>query len=187
MRSARLVALLDFVERPAAVLSPGGALLGANARFAALADEIGLPDVSEFVSLLGAAERAPLTDRFSSVATGAQQGGERAVRFIDGVCRRVRVECHGEPGEEPMLLAVIDARAADSVPRTRASLGHDLAGPLTAILGTAELLLIRGADLPEGVRQSLGNILQNCGRITEILAREREARARRDDGAGSDG
>lgn len=52
-----------------------------------------------------------------------------------------------------------------------ASLRHDLAGPLTAILGTAELLLLKGQNLPREARDSLGQILDNCGRISEILAR----------------
>ena len=55
--------------------------------------------------------------------------------------------------------------------RASASLRHDLAGPLTAILGTAELLLLKGQNLPRDVRDSLGQILDNCGRISEILAR----------------
>lgn len=62
-------------------------------------------------------------------------------------------------------------RSAEERGDGAASLRHDLAGPLTAILGTAELLLLKGQNLPREVRDSLGQILDNCGRISEILAR----------------
>ena len=54
-----------------------------------------------------------------------------------------------------------------------AQLRHDVAGPLTAIIGAAELLLTRKDGLPDDVRRRAQGILESCGRITEILERSR--------------
>jgi signal transduction histidine kinase len=67
-----------------------------------------------------------------------------------------------------LTLLVIDVGGAE---RAAASLRHDIAGPVTAILGATELLLARGGDFPAEARGRLDAILKSCERITEILHR----------------
>ena len=50
-----------------------------------------------------------------------------------------------------------------------ALLRHDIAGPLTAIIGAAELLLLRKDGLPDDIRRRVEGILESCGRISGIL------------------
>ena len=54
-----------------------------------------------------------------------------------------------------------------------AQLRHDIAGPLTAIIGAAELILMRRAGLSDDIRRRLEGILESCGRISGILERSR--------------
>ena len=52
-------------------------------------------------------------------------------------------------------------------------LRHDLAGPLTAIIGTAELLLMRETGMEDETREGLRVILAQCARIADLIARDR--------------
>ena len=100
---------------------------------------------------------------------------EFELALVSGGGQLCRVETVSVDGTTAVLLLVMheDTEAGRRPDlRARSSLRHDLAGPLTAILGTAELLLLRGQQLPREVRDSLGKILENCGRITGILADE---------------
>ncbi len=173
-RSARLVALLDLVERPAAAVSATGLLLGSNRTFQGFAEAIGLAGAVQIETLLTSVSREECRSRLASAIRSPASGERTALTFLDGRARPVRLERVGGDGETSVLLLVIDEsdrRGAGL--RARSSLSHDLAGPLTAILGTAELLSIRGAELPADVRDSIDHILENCGRISEILARGR--------------
>ena len=180
-RSARLVALLDLVERPAAAISATGLLLGANRAFQTFAEQIGLAGVVQIETLLAPRSRDECR-RGLAAATAAMADGESLeLTFLDGRSRPVRVERAGGSGGASVLLLAVDEKSGrGAVTRAGSSLSHDIAGPLTAILGTAELLLIRGAELSPDVRESIGHILENCGRISEILARGRSGLARTD-------
>jgi signal transduction histidine kinase len=172
--SAGLVALLDLIERPAVALDLHGSILGANARFLDFARGRGAVVLGRISALL-----APAGDEIvrEALQSGAATPPELVVEFRDGQRRGARLERVSRPGQTPFAVLVVDERRHPGDPArqlARARLRHDLAGPLTAILGTAELLLIRRSrDLPGDVRQSLDEILQHCGRMSQILARVR--------------
>ncbi|RMG47294.1 MAG: hypothetical protein D6718_04045 [Acidobacteria bacterium] len=166
------MALLDLIERPAAAVTEEGKLLGGNALFGALAARCG-HDAPERL-----AEVLPEED--ARAVGNAVAGGDppATVRLRDGREAPVRVQAI-DAGEGPRYgLVVIETEETSSrraAARACAALRHELAGPLTAILGTAEMLLVQRPDLPREVRDRLGEILDNCGRISEIITRARRA------------
>ncbi|UCF68004.1 MAG: hypothetical protein JSV80_01520 [Acidobacteriota bacterium] len=165
---AGLVALLDLLDKPAAAVAAGGAIVGANRLFAELSSEMGV-SVPPLEQAFDARARETLR-RWVDAARPVERA---PLTFRDGRSRSVRAERVAGASEACLLLVVDEPRRALRLSPGTATLRHDLAGPLTAILGTTELLLVRGHDLPREVRDSLGEILENCGRISEILARHR--------------
>ncbi len=170
-----LVALLDFLDKPAAVVGAAGRVLGANQNF------------GEFLSRRGIAARDRLSAFLTagdcewviSGAAGADsQPGQRAGRltFRGGEMHDVRTEVFSAGPEGLVTLLVVtppETEPGGAALRASASLRHDIAGPLTAILGAAELLLLRGEGLAPEIRRSLTSILESCGKISEILQRSR--------------
>jgi len=157
-------ALLSRLDRPAAVVAPGGQVLAANAAFREMARAIAGSWPVPLEELLAAGERA----LFHSVVPHAVAPETWPVGFVDGRVRTVCAEV--VPGLGGSLVTIeaedADSRLADGEARLR----HDVAGPLTAILGTAEVLLMRGGEMPAEVRAGLERILAQCARIAELLA-----------------
>jgi signal transduction histidine kinase len=187
---AGLVALLDLVERPAAAVGDTGTILGTNQRFHDFATSHGAAPQDHIGGLLDA-ECSARTLRLVSAPAPRPQEVELTLR--DGFGVAARVEILAAANGARLLLVVLNAatpaRASQDASwgttslRGAAALRHDIAGPLTAILGTAELLLIRGGDaLPREIRDSIGQILENCGRMTEILHRSRATERERSGG-----
>ncbi len=167
--AADIVALLDLIERPAVVVARDGEVLGHNQRFAELMETVAADHIETLSSFLleGSAARILAAD-----LEAAREPFE--VVFQDGIPRSLRVDFFRlSSGEVAKLLVLSQGVLSGDSLRDGASLRHDLAGPLTAILGTAELMLIKGQELPREVRNSIGQILENCGRISEILAKSR--------------
>ena len=167
MSSAALVAFLEMVERPAVVLEDRGAIVGFNTPFRDIARQQGLASPV----LLNAVLDPQSCERLDLVRT--REGGARIreqlqLKFKDGSPAPADVQVTATADGALLTLLVIDAVSAD---RAAASLRHDIAGPLTAIIGAAELLLIRGGDLPAEARDRLTAILGACGRISEVLHR----------------
>lgn len=181
--SAGLVALLDLLERPAAVVGRGGVILGANQRFLDLAVSLVSPVPLSIQPLLAEESLGEFT-RLWEESEPARSPLE--FRFADGQVRPLRVQFLSTAGGSRIALLVVHhpAGAGQVRPlRGEPGLRHDLAGPITAILGTAELLLIRDVGLPAEVREALGQIIDNCSRMTEILARSRAGATGRREGA----
>jgi signal transduction histidine kinase len=181
---AGLVALLDLVERPAAAVSDTGTILGTNQRFHDFVRSHGGGAPDDHLGGLLEPECSARTLRLAASAAPSRQ--EVGLTLRDGFGVGARVEVLPSANNTRLLLLVLDAPSpapAEAAAqkwttglRGTDALRHDIAGPLTAILGTAELLLIRGGDkLPREIRDSIGQILDNCGRITEILHRSRSS------------
>lgn len=178
-----LVALLDLLPQPTFVIAPSGLLLGCNAAMQQLAGQtMGAPLIDP-LQLLSAASIARLTAAFEERPAPVTIDLDRA----DGSRQIARLL--PLPASLPPWYAMVVVFEPLSAPaqasRTRTTRGeallrHDLAGPVTAILGTAELLLVREPDLPRQLRDGIGQILDNCARINELLAgwHEREGAAR---------
>ncbi len=164
---ATLDALLACVERPAAAIAADGRVLGANAAFVDLARRVarGWPVAVE--ALFAPSEHA----LFRALVPHAIAPESWRATFADGTARSVRAQV--VPAIGASLVIVDDAAGPPAAASSEADLRHDVAGPLTAVLGTAELMLMKGADLPPAVRDGLTRIVQHCGRISEILASSR--------------
>jgi len=166
-QTAGLVALLDLIERPALAVASDGRVLGGNQYFLELLRSANITAASELSSFLADGS----TTRVLSCGEG-QSAQELDLVFRDGLARSVRIEATRlADGQIIRLLVLSKGARAGAGLRATSSMRHDLAGPLTAILGTAELMLMRGQELPREVRDSLGQILENCGRMSEILAK----------------
>ncbi len=176
--AAGLVALLDLIERPALAITRVGRVLGSNRRFHELLEDSGFIAAATLEAFL----TGDSAERLRTACSGVPVAGlseSFALRFLDGSSHDAKVEVvPSKEGPETLLLVLDAPYGQGPAHRAGASLRHDIAGPLTAILGTAELLLIRGQDLPREVRDSIGQILENCGRITEILAKDRVSSGR---------
>ncbi len=171
---AGLVALLDLVERPAAAVSDTGTILGVNQSFHDLARAHGVPPHDQLRTVL----RPDSVDRtLALLEPRAPRRVDVDLELHDGTPIAGRVEVLTAANGAKLLFVVLEtprARGLEMPLRGTAALRHDIAGPLTAILGTAELLLLRGGDqLPREIRDSIGQILENCGRISEILHKSR--------------
>ncbi|GEM_PF-3168064 len=167
-----LSGILDLLGRPAVAISDVGATLAANEAFRRL----GIAAPSEFFIRLTSSSRA----RVMSAISAGSYPARIEVEFHDG--RTCTVHLAGMEvigSSRPAYLAVFENHRVRSKQTRAPALHHDLAGPLTAVLGTAELLLLRERELSRDVRDSLGQILENCGRMSEILMRDRHAAAER--------
>ncbi len=174
-----VVGILDLLDRPALALGADGRLLALNASLARFCrDRLGR-DFAGVGDLL-----AP--DDAGLLVTLARQAGEVprsrvGVLLADGSPGRLRVQ-RMATADGGVLVAVLESPVAGGRADEAGSLRHDLAGPLTSIVGTAELLLGRGHELPREMREALGRIIEDCGRITEILAASRGGSASREGG-----
>ncbi len=163
-----VVGILDLLDRPAFALGGDGRLLALNAALAHFCRERLARDFGGVEDLLD-------EDDAGHLATLAREGGEIPrtrveVLLRDGSPGRLRVQ-RVPTAEGGVLVAVLESPAASPVAADEVrTLRHDLAGPLTSIVGTAELLLGRGYEMPREMREALGRIIEDCGRITEILA-----------------
>jgi signal transduction histidine kinase len=171
---AVLDALLACIERPAAAIAADGRVIAANRAFVDLARRVarGWPVAAE--ALLAPSEHA----LFRALVPHAIAPESWRATFADGTAGSLRAQA--VPAIRASLVVVDQlpggpAAAAGS----EAELRHDVAGPLTAILGTAELMLMRGGDLPPAARDGLTRIVQHCGRISELLATSRSREAAR--------
>lgn len=160
-------ALLSRLERPAVVIAPGGAVVAANRAFEELARGIAHAWPVPVEELLAAGERA----LFGGLVPHAVAPETWPVGFADGKTRTVCAEMVPALGGSIVTIeeGEADPRNADG----EAVLRHDVAGPLTAILGTAELLLMRGHELSADTRAGLERIVSQCGRVSEVLAASR--------------
>lgn len=172
--SAGLVALLDLVERPAAAVGRGGVILGANQRFLDFAAGLVSPVPLSIQPLLAPQSLRDFTRLWDDPEHPLLP---LDIRFQDGKVRPIKVQfLQTAAGSRMVFMVVQQPVVVTEIKRSlrgESALRHDLAGPLTAILGTAELMLIRDEKIPEEVRDALGQIIDNCGRMTEILARSR--------------
>ena len=157
-----LAALLDLLDRPAMLIDAGGRMLARNSAATGLGEPGG-----EVLDLFGGTEQRCWAEWLAGDA--GVVGGR--VPLKEDAARTARIEVFERREGGRVALAVLEAAPAAEPPDPAVGLRHDLAGPVTAILGSAELLLTRGLDLPREVRDCLGQILENCGRISEILAR----------------
>jgi signal transduction histidine kinase len=173
----RLLAWLDFIERPACLIDCSGQLIGTNAQFIPFLEASSGRSIDRASELFtpwcwGALQRL--------LETGEIVPGSLPLEFAGGMQRSVRLE-PVESGRWTLMIVEVGPSESStrSAPATRGEsmLRHDLAGPITAILGTAELILSRGHELPREMRQDLGQIVENCARMSEILHAARESAA----------
>lgn len=175
-----LAILLERIPSAAAVLEGGGTIVAANARFRALLADAPSP------TLAGAFGRdaAALVDKAATLRSGdslAHVVHDRATRTW-----RLNAEPLSSPGT-PRVLAVLEAIDVVDPPRApidadelalesdASALRHALSGPITAILGTAELALMREAgNMSDETREALEQIMEACGRMSDLLARSRD-------------
>jgi signal transduction histidine kinase len=174
--STGLLAVLEFVERPAAVVEGSGRIVGFNEGFREFISRKGLTSVDRLSAALDP-ESCERVDLLGGRGGGAARRDRLQLKFKDGASAPAHVQVLAAADGKLLTLLVIDVAGTD---RAAASLRHDIAGPLTAILGAAELLLIRGGNLPAEAREKLSAILKSCERIAEILHR----RQAEDDSAG---
>jgi signal transduction histidine kinase len=172
---ALLDALLACIERPSAAIAADGRMIAANPAFVDLSRRVarGWPVAAE--ALLAPSEHA----LFRALVSHAIAPESWRATFADGAARSFRVQT--VPAIHASLVVIDDALGAPAAALNgEAELRHDVAGPLTAILGTAELMLMGGADLSPAARDGLTRIVQQCGRISDLLAtsRAREASGR---------
>ncbi len=174
-----VVGILDLLDRPALALGEDGRLLALNAALARFCRDRLARDFARVDDLLD-------PDDAGHLAALARRPGEVpqsrvGVLLRDGSPGRMRVQRIETP-RGGVLVAVLESPPPGGVADDVGSLRHDLAGPLTSIIGTAELLLGRGHEMPREMREALGRIIEDCGRITEILAASRNGRVSREDG-----
>lgn len=169
-----IITLLALIERPAAIVDVSGCTLAANESFRAC---VGGAGSRSLAGLFGSAIEGVLG------AAMRQRLGEPVVRTLparEGPPTRVRAE-RFELRDTRALLVLLDRIPDDEsstdlpVEDTASALRHDLSGPITAILGTAELALMRVEhELSPEVRDALNSIMETCARISDILAESRE-------------
>ena len=66
---------------------------------------------------------------------------------------------------------MIDLARVEAVKETTITLNHEINNPLTAVLGNVQLLLMKGAELPEDVRARLLMIEQSSLRIRDAVSK----------------
>lgn len=169
---SRLVAILDLIESPAIVVISGGGLAGGNRRFRDLLERqrLGSPDRVQDVFA-----------RNSCLRLLQEPRGQAPGRFhcelelVGGprIPARVEVFDAESPGGRAALLVVLEISRSEreTLLGTR-NWRHDIAGPVTTILGQAELMLLNDALSPP-VRKGLTQIRECCAQISDILARSR--------------
>lgn len=175
-----LAILLERIPSASAVFEAGGAVVASNARFRALLADAPSP------TLAGALGRdaAALIDKAATL----RSGGSLAQVVLDGTARSWRLSAEPLPSPgAPRVLAVLEAIDVIDPPRApidadelalesdASALRHALSGPITAILGTAELALMREAGtMSDETRETLEQIMEACGRMSDLLARSRD-------------
>jgi signal transduction histidine kinase len=169
------------IERPAVLIGADGAVVLANERFRGLCEKHGAAAV-EMGALLVPESNARLMLLLGRTHPAGGEGIELVLRSGNHVSARAGVPEAGDGSR--LLLVVVDQPPGGGLSGA-STLRHDIAGPLTAILGTAELALLRGGDrLAPDVRDTLLQIIDHCGRMTEVLQRSRAAGRAGDGGGG---
>lgn len=173
--SAAVVALLDLIEKPSVVTDRAGRIFGSNSAFQAFAPDIESSEPAEFTALLTPAATQTLAAWWQQPANGRLS----PLPFRDGSLRALRLTLLEQAGDNGLALIVIEELAASqarslATPAAAVLRRHDLAAPLTAILGTAEVLLSRGAEMPRALREGLGEIVEQCARISALLTTSAE-------------
>ncbi len=172
--------LLERIPSASAVLETGGTIVAANARFRAV---LALAPRSTIESALGSEALALVSD-----AAALHPGESLAQVLHDGTARSWRFAAEPLPSQgTPRVLAVLEAIDVVDPPRApidadelalesdASALRHALSGPITAILGTAELALMReSGTMSAETREALEQIMEACGRISDLLARSRD-------------
>lgn len=170
--AAALAALLEFVERPAAAVSSTGTVLAANEAFHRIVARCGSVPYDQISGLLD------MSSTLALLAPRPAGDGERLeLALRDGTRRAARVNVVPAAGGDRFLFLAFESPHASrthGASSPLSTLRHDISSPLTAILGTAEILLVRGGPgLTPDVRGAVEQILENCGRISAILHRSR--------------
>lgn len=168
-----IVSLLEVLDGPAVLLDASCRVLGANAQLLALASSLGVPLLEDAPDLVPALAPHDLPE-----SPGVIVG--RTLELRDGGTHEARLLRLEGIGSGPLVLLLFEplCNETESASDRRSSrLRHDLAGPLTAILGTAELLLMREERLEGDAREALEEILGQCSRISELIARDRAGSA----------
>jgi signal transduction histidine kinase len=177
-------------ESPLALVDEQGRLLASSASFR---DTLGGPG--------GAARPIGIESYFDDESSAALLRALRAphpgwvdVRTRAGNPTRAAVRvCSTRQGIRVGVITLEHERARPAATPTDASesalgeLRHRVAGPVTAALGAAELLLSRpDLELPDDARHGLDQIVANCTRMMEMLAASRagELQAPREHGEG---
>lgn len=173
MSSAIVLGLLDLLERPAAAIGDSGTILGSNQRFHELTRRHGRAPYDQAAGLLADESLARLMILFERGAGTIRERLELTWR--DGQSVPVIIDVTPQSTGPRLAVVVVDAATSPSGGAGAVSaLRHDIAGPLTAILGTAELLMMKAGDrLTPEVRTAFDQIVENCTRMTEILHRSR--------------
>ncbi len=167
-----LPALLEAIERPAVLIGADGASACANERFRGFCEKHGAAAV-EMRALLLPDSHARLMLLLGRTRHAEKETIELVLCSGEHVSARVLMP---EAADGSRLLLVVVDVAVGAGASGASTLRHDIAGPLTAILGTAELALLRGGDrIAPDVRDTMLQILDHCSRMTEILQRSRAA------------
>jgi len=160
----RLTAVLEMFERPAAVVALDGRVILSNRPFDSLANRTPRDADAQFDSLIAPRSRPVWNAVLDRVARGDGRANEAAeLDWIDGRRSTVRLTRIGRDNA-PAALAVVGCMGAAAV-----ALRHELAGPLTSLLGTVEMMLAHEERLPEDVAAGLRRVLVEGGRMTALL------------------
>lgn len=174
---AALRGVLDLVEKPAALVAGDGVIVASNEMFGALLSRRGIAASDRLSALLTG-------ESFDRVMRGANSSPALAGRaplelfFRGGDPASVLVEtipAGFAGGAAILVVAAPEVDEDEATLRAAASLRHDVAGPLTAVIGAAELLLLNAGSVAPELRRRATSILESCGQISEILQRRRAA------------
>jgi len=106
-------------------------------------------------------------------------GGE-SLGAVSGICKGSRNIALEEEFIEVIATAlkylfgqagILDSARVEAVKETTITLNHEINNPLTAVLGNVQLLLMKGKDLPEDVRNRLLMIEQSSLRIRDAVSK----------------
>ena len=174
---AGLNALLGMVERPLVAIGGGRRILGANRAFEEFVIDRGLLPSDPLPAIFERGSCEALDDVLRT-AGGTTAPNLTSIRLVGGESVAARAEVIGFGEGARVALVVLDpprqAAPRGDGPSSVASLRHDVAAPLTAIMGDVELLLLRGEGrCPEDLMTIARRIFDHCARMNEILARSR--------------
>lgn len=106
--------------------------------------------------------------------------GDKTIGAITGLCEGSRNIAAENDFIEIMATALrllfgqhdqIDAARVEAVKQTSVTINHKINNPLTAVLGNVQLLLMKGENLPDEVRNRLELIEEGSLRIRDVVSR----------------